>query len=41
MIVLGGLLDERETEVTAKIPGLGDIPLIGACSVRSRISVRK
>jgi len=29
MIVLGGLLDERETEVTAKIPGLGDIPLIG------------
>lgn len=30
MIVLGGLLDERETEVTAKIPGLGDIPLLGA-----------
>lgn len=29
MIVLGGLLDERETEVTSKVPGLGDIPLLG------------
>ena len=30
MIVLGGLLDERETEVVRKVPGLGDIPLLGA-----------
>lgn len=29
MVVLGGLLDERETEVTTKVPGLGDIPLLG------------
>lgn len=29
MVVLGGLLDERETEVTSKVPGLGDLPLIG------------
>ncbi|MDR9499552.1 MAG: type II secretion system secretin GspD [Hydrogenovibrio sp.] len=30
MVVLGGLLDERETLVTNKIPGLGDIPGLGA-----------
>ena len=29
VIVLGGLITERETEVTAKVPGLGDLPLIG------------
>ena len=29
IIVLGGLLTEKETEVISKIPGLGDIPLIG------------
>lgn len=30
MIVLGGLLSERETEVAKKVPGLGDIPGLGA-----------
>ena len=30
MIVLGGLLNERETEVEKKIPILGDIPLLGS-----------
>lgn len=30
MIVLGGLLSEKETEVESKVPGLGDIPLLGA-----------
>lgn len=30
MVVLGGLLDERETEITSKVPGLGDIPWLGA-----------
>ena len=30
MIVLGGLLSERETEVANKVPGLGDIPWVGA-----------
>ena len=30
MVVLGGLLDERETEVTKKLPGLGDLPGVGA-----------
>lgn len=30
VIVLGGLIDERETEVVSKVPGLGDIPGIGA-----------
>ena len=30
MIVLGGLLTERETEVESKVPGLGDIPGLGA-----------
>ncbi|BBP42666.1 type II secretion system secretin GspD [Thiosulfativibrio zosterae] len=29
MIVLGGLLSEKETEVESKVPGLGDLPLIG------------
>jgi general secretion pathway protein D len=30
VIVLGGLLTERETEVVSKVPGLGDIPFLGA-----------
>lgn len=30
IIVLGGLINERETEVVSKIPGLGDIPGLGA-----------
>jgi len=30
VIVLGGLINERETEVVSKVPGLGDIPGIGA-----------
>lgn len=30
IIVLGGLLTEKETEVEKKVPGLGDIPLLGA-----------
>ena len=30
VIVLGGLLTEKETEVVSKIPGLGDIPLLGS-----------
>lgn len=30
MIVLGGLLSERETEIARKVPGLGDIPWLGA-----------
>ncbi len=30
VIVLGGLIDERETEVVSKVPGLGDIPGVGA-----------
>jgi general secretion pathway protein D len=29
VIVLGGLITEKETEVTSKIPGLGDIPGLG------------
>ena len=29
VIVLGGLINERETEVVSKIPGLGDLPLVG------------
>lgn len=29
MIVLGGLITEKETEVESKIPGLGDIPGLG------------
>lgn len=29
VIVLGGLITERETEVTSKVPGLGDLPLLG------------
>jgi len=29
IIVLGGLLTERETDVVSKIPGLGDIPFLG------------
>ena len=29
IIVLGGLLTERESEVISKIPGLGDIPFLG------------
>ncbi|WP_246262004.1 type II secretion system secretin GspD [Thiomicrorhabdus cannonii] len=30
VIVLGGLINERETEVVSKIPGLGDLPGLGA-----------
>ncbi|MCP4700419.1 MAG: type II secretion system secretin GspD [Gammaproteobacteria bacterium] len=30
MVVLGGLLDESLTDTTQKVPGLGDLPLIGA-----------
>lgn len=30
VIVLGGLINERETEVVSKVPGLGDIPGLGA-----------
>ena len=30
VIVLGGLLTEKETETNAKVPGLGDVPLLGA-----------
>ncbi|WP_296832202.1 type II secretion system secretin GspD [Thiomicrospira sp.] len=30
MIVLGGLLSERETEVARRVPGLGSIPWLGA-----------
>uniref|UniRef100_Q31J27 Type II secretion pathway protein D n=1 Tax=Hydrogenovibrio crunogenus (strain DSM 25203 / XCL-2) TaxID=317025 RepID=Q31J27_HYDCU len=30
VIVLGGLLTEKETEVEKKVPGLGDIPGLGA-----------
>lgn len=30
IIVLGGLLTEKETEVEKKVPGLGDIPGLGA-----------
>jgi general secretion pathway protein D len=30
VIVLGGLLTEKETEVISKVPLLGDIPLLGA-----------
>ncbi len=29
VIVLGGLITERETEVVSKVPGLGDLPLLG------------
>ena len=29
VIVLGGLINERETEVVSKVPGLGDLPLVG------------
>jgi len=29
MVVLGGLIDEKETLVESKIPGFGDLPLIG------------
>ena len=30
LLVLGGLIDERITESEQKIPGLGDIPILGA-----------
>lgn len=30
LVVLGGLMDESESESLAKVPGLGDIPLLGA-----------
>ncbi len=30
VIVLGGLIQERENEVVSKVPGLGDIPGLGA-----------
>ncbi len=29
MVVLGGLMDETLTDTTQKVPGLGDIPLVG------------
>lgn len=29
MVVLGGLINEKETEVESKVPGLGDIPALG------------
>ena len=29
VIVLGGLLSEKETEVQSKVPGLGDLPILG------------
>ena len=29
LIVLGGLIDESETEALSKVPGLGDIPFLG------------
>ncbi len=29
MVVLGGLIDEKETRVKSKVPGLGDIPGLG------------
>lgn len=28
-IIIGGLMDKKETETESKIPGLGDIPLLG------------
>jgi len=30
MVVLGGLIDEKETKVKSKVPGLGDLPAIGS-----------
>ncbi|BBP45047.1 type II secretion system protein GspD [Thiosulfatimonas sediminis] len=30
VVVLGGLIDEKETQVDSKVPGLGDIPGLGA-----------
>lgn len=30
VVVLGGLINEKETAVESKVPGLGDIPAIGA-----------
>ncbi|WP_373019683.1 type II secretion system secretin GspD [Thiomicrorhabdus sp.] len=30
VIVLGGLIQERENEVVSKVPGLGDLPVVGA-----------
>ncbi|MBF6057978.1 MULTISPECIES: type II secretion system secretin GspD [Thiomicrorhabdus] len=30
VVVLGGLINEKETEVVSKVPGLGDIPGLGA-----------
>jgi general secretion pathway protein D len=30
LVVLGGLIDESETETLSKVPGLGDIPGLGA-----------
>lgn len=30
VVVLGGLLTEKETEANSKVPGLGDVPLLGA-----------
>ncbi|OZB86259.1 MAG: type II secretion system protein GspD [Thiotrichales bacterium 12-47-6] len=30
LVVLGGLMDESESESLAKVPGLGDIPVLGA-----------
>lgn len=29
LVVLGGLIDESETEALSKVPGLGDIPVLG------------
>ena len=30
MLVLGGLIDEKTIESEQKVPGLGDIPILGA-----------
>ncbi|MEA3405613.1 MAG: type II secretion system secretin GspD [Pseudomonadota bacterium] len=40
VIVLGGLIDEREVEVVSKVPGLGDIPGLGAL-FRSKTNERE
>lgn len=30
MVVLGGLIDEKETMTSSKVPGLGDLPIFGS-----------
>ena len=34
--VIAGLMDNRVTNITNKVPGLGDIPILGNCS-RARV----